>query len=428
MSARPAPVVGDSLSSYAALFGAESIDRVRFAARALRGARVLHASSEWSTAQHGRLVHAAVLLMRELGIDVHLLVPPTNSDDAVMADALNEAIEGEHPTSTAAFTGRWSAYARRSAAAIRRPYDFVVVHDPLLLCLRSEAARRISSRGRWIWHCHADLSDCNQELAGVLADQASQFDVVAFEHPRFAGDLVLSRRVLIPPAIDPLSPRNKTLAPGVADEVFRKLNLPREQPMTVQVSRFDGWDDPRWALTTLDAARRQVPELRMVLISTTAAGDEALKQLGDRIDPAVVRLLGTADVDDIEINAIQGAAVAAMQHGARKGYSSALLEASWKGRPVLAADGGALCDQIVDGVTGYVFKNFDDGARKLVEFVRQPKSADAIGFAGHRLVRDNHLVIRWIESYLALLRPVRPTAVLPGPRALQAGLSRWIAR
>src|SRR6185437_3150859 len=109
--------------------------------------------------------------------------------------------------------------------------------------------------------------------------------------------------------------------------------------------------------------------------STSPEGDAALEQLAVDMPRERIRFLKRSQAGDVEINALQGTAVAAMQHGVRKGYSPALLDAAWKGRPVLCGEGGALTDQVVDGETGYIFKSFDDAAGKLAKLVTESSLA-----------------------------------------------------
>ncbi|HVC77643.1 MAG TPA: glycosyltransferase, partial [Candidatus Micrarchaeaceae archaeon] len=102
--------------------------------------------------------------------------------------------------------------------------------------------------------------------------------------------------------------------------------------------------------------------------------------------------------------------------GVHRGYSAALLESSWKGRPVLAGGCGALPAQIVHGTTGFVFESFNDAAGRITQLVTDPVLADTMGLAGHRLVRKNHLVTRWLEEYLKLM----------GPAGERVGLSSFL--
>ncbi|MEO8744247.1 MAG: glycosyltransferase [Candidatus Dormibacter sp.] len=385
-----------------------AVDRVREAAEPFQGARILHLSQTRSGTHHARMLDAAVPLLTNLGLDVSWRTPGPIDDAMSWSDSLNQAIDGEVDASWPQLADDWRRYARRQAAIVDGRYDYVVIHDPQLLPLRGEAGR-LSARARWVWHCHMDMRDCDEGVAQLLTDELDGFDLVAVENPDFAGSVFMPAQTVIPAVIDPLSGRNAQLPPGVVDKVLRRFDLRAECPLVVEVSPFDGWDDPNWAIHTYNVARKEIPNLQMALVATSASREDVFSQIDKSRCSGSVRLLSSGEAGDVEINALQGAAVVAMQNAVRKGFSTSLLEASWKGRPVLASEGGAMSHQVIDGTTGYLFVSFEDAAERIVQFVNDRTLSDALGFNGHRLVRENHLVVRWVEAYLNLLAPVAQT-------------------
>lgn len=398
-----------ALDGYANIFGAPAMDRICEAARSLQGASILHLSMTTTATHHSRMLAAAVPLLTGLGLDVRWNAPTSLDGDLSWADALHKAIEGEGLWQPR-FADAWHDHSRRHAALADGSFDFVAVHDPQLLTLRAEA-RRSSGHARWLWHCHFDLRDCDESVAGLLTAQLADYDLVAVEHPAFAGSVRMPAQVVIPPVIDPLSGRNAQLPPRVIDSVLRRFDLKPESPLVVEVSPFDGWDDPQWAIYEYQAASKSVPNLQLVLVATSPSTDDPFSQLNGARHNGNIRFLTWREAGDLEINALQGAAVLAMQNAVRKGFSTSLLEASWKGRPVLASEGGAVSHQVLHGTTGYVFATFDEAAERIVQLVNDRNLSDALGFNGHRMVRDDHLVVSWVESYLGLLASAQPTAV-----------------
>src|SRR5206468_1157297 len=57
---------------------------------------------------------------------------------------------------------------------------------------------------------------------------------------------------IVPPAIDPLAPKNMALSPEDAAYVCDQFGLDVDRPLMCQVSRFDPWKDP---LGVIDAYR-----------------------------------------------------------------------------------------------------------------------------------------------------------------------------
>jgi trehalose synthase len=401
-------VLEKSLDSYNDIFGAAAMARLRDRARRLRGARLLHLSLTSSGSHHARMLRAALPILTELGLEVTWTALPPRERDRSWSDSIYKAIEGEMTGWQPSSTQEWHRYARRQAAIVDGGYDMVVVHDPQFLPLRSQSTRK-ATRTRWVWHSHFDLRDCDETVAALISAELAGFDLVAVEHPAFAGSIDMPAQIVIPAVLDPLAGRNAQLPPKVIDAVLRRYQLRPEWPLVVEVSPFDGWDDPKWAIYEYQAARKAITNLQLVLVATSRSLEDPFSQLnGARHDPNV-RLLGAGDAGDVEINALQGAAVVAMQNAVRKGFSTALLEASWKGRPVLASEGGAMSYQVVDETTGYLFANFDDATARIVQFVEDRNHSDDLGLNGHRLVRENHLVVRWIDAYLDLLSPAERT-------------------
>ena len=58
------------------------------------------------------------------------------------------------------------------------------------------------------------------------------------------SDLPISSVDIVPPAIDPPSPRNMALADDTARQVLHWIGIELDRPLFTQVSRFDPWKDP----------------------------------------------------------------------------------------------------------------------------------------------------------------------------------------
>ena len=77
---------------------------------------------------------------------------------------------------------------------------------------------------------------------------------------------------IIPPAIDPLSPKNMAFSPEDAAFVCSQFGIDVDRPLITQVSRFDPWKDPIGVIDAYREVTKQVPG--------GAAGDGRLD--GDR--------------------------------------------------------------------------------------------------------------------------------------------------
>jgi trehalose synthase len=402
------------LEAYAEVLGIDVIERLREKARPLRRTRVLHLSASASRTHHARTLAAVMPLLSELGLDVEWVVPRTDAGDEIFAETLYAAIEGDDTHPVADLADTWLAYAKRIGSGLSGRFDVVAVHDTQLLPLRTQLRHARSHYAKWVWHCHVDLRDCRSGLLDVIKAHLVGYSRLVPEHVAYLPEVKIGGAPVIPTVIDPLSRRNIRLGPTKVDAVLARFGVSRERPMVIQVSTFDGWDDPQWAICTHDLTRKLVPGVQTVLVAT-AAGEAGGEGPFQGLDPTILAdpdliLVNSAQAGDIEINALQGSAAVAIQQRVRKAFAPGLLEASWKGRPVLAGDSGSLADQVVQGQTGYIFQSFEDAAERIAALIHDPALADSLGLAGHRLVRDNHLVTRWVEDYLDLIASVQRTA------------------
>jgi len=99
-------------------------------------------------------------------------------------------------------------YSTRNAHLLEEEYD-IITHDPQPL-----AMPHLRGRGetRWVWRCHIDTSEPNPELWGFLRPYLDDYDAAVFTLEDFVlPEFPVSRVEVIPPAIDPESPKNVLL-------------------------------------------------------------------------------------------------------------------------------------------------------------------------------------------------------------------------
>ncbi len=66
---------------------------------------------------------------------------------------------------------------------------------------------------------------------------------------------------IIPPTIDPLSPKNAPISDTEAKQVVEKFGIDLERPLITQVSRFDPWKDPVGVIDAYKIVKKQVSEV-----------------------------------------------------------------------------------------------------------------------------------------------------------------------
>jgi glycosyltransferase involved in cell wall biosynthesis len=118
-------------------------------------------------------------------------------------------------------------------------------------------------------------------------------------------DLPIGRAEIIPPAIDPESPKNMELTPDLANAVLQWIGVDVDRPLVTQVSRFDPWKDPMGAIKAYRLAKDEIPDLQLALVGSMALDDpegwdiyEEIRDEGDR-DPDIAihtNLTGTGNI------------------------------------------------------------------------------------------------------------------------------------
>jgi trehalose synthase len=111
----------------------------------------------------------------------------------------------------------YEAVSRSNADSLRpllRPHDVLVVHDPQPLGVGAILKTELDITA--IWRCHIGLdADVPQTHAAwsFLQPFAQSYDCAVFSAPEYIPGFLASRSEVIPPAIDPLSHKNRELHP-----------------------------------------------------------------------------------------------------------------------------------------------------------------------------------------------------------------------
>ena len=213
---------------------------------------------------------------------------------------------------------------------------------------------------------------------------------------------------LVPPAIDPLSPKNMALSPEDAAFVCEQFGIDPERPLICQVSRFDPWKDPMGVIDAYRRVRESIPEVQLALVGSMATDDPEgweffnSTQRHAEGDPDIKILNNLNNVGAIEVNAFQSQADVCMQKSTREGFGLTVTEALWKGRATIGGDVGGIPLQIENGVSGYLVSSPEEAADRTIEILRDPELAKRLGRAGKEHARENFLTPRLLRDWLDL--------------------------
>jgi trehalose synthase len=320
--------------------------------------------------------------------------------------SIHNGLQGADDPLSAEDREEYLGHSERSAAELSDGYDVIVVHDPQPLPLRSYHG---AHDARWIWRCHIDTSAPNKAVWEFLRGYLAAYDAAVFTADAFVPPDIPPIRVhVIPPAIDPLSPKNMPLDPTMARRVLSWLGLDVELPLMAQVSRFDRWKDPFGVLDAYRLARRDVPDLQLAMVGSMALDDPEAWDIHRRLhleahdDPQVHLFTNLVGVGNIEVNAVQRLAAVVVQRSIREGFGLVVSEALWKGTPVVATHAGGIPLQMAPGEGGFLVDSTAECAERVAWLLRHREEARRIGERGHDRVRARYLITRLLADDLRL--------------------------
>jgi trehalose synthase len=399
-----------SLADYRSIVRRELYDEVVTLGERLRGKRVLHVSATSFGGGVAEILYTLVPLMRDVGLEAEWDIMFGSEPFFNVTKSFHNALQGAEYELTVEDRAIYEEYNRMSAEALQKSgeeWDIILVHDPQPALLKYFTGG-LSPETKWIWRCHPDLSTPNREVLDYLVPHIADYDAQIYTMQEYTPpDVHLPGLTLIPPAIDPLSPKNMALSADDARYIVSQFGVDADRPFMVQVSRFDPWKDPLGVIDAYRLVKEQVPDVQLVLIGSMAHDDPEgwdywYKTVnyadGDR---DIFLFSNLTNVGAIEVNAFQSIADVVIQKSIREGFGLVVSEALWKARPLVAARVGGIPMQ-VDGGGGILIDTIPEAADACMKILKDPEFARQIGRLGKEHVRENYLSPRQLRDNLLL--------------------------
>ena len=371
-----------SLADYTHIAGKETIERIRELAEPMKGQRVLHVSATAFGGGVSEILYTIVPLMRDIGLDAHWHVIFGKEEFYNATKLLHNSLQGAEETLSDEEWALFDEINAINAGGLQGEWDTVIVHDPQPIGLR----RGAKEKGRnWIWRCHIDLSEPNPEPIARLLPMIEEYDATVWHLPTYVPQGVNGHNgvKIIPPAIDPLSPKNMAFSPDDAAFVCKQFGIDVDRPLLTQVSRFDPWKDPMGVIDAYRIVHEQVPEVQLALVGSMATDDpegwEFFQHTFEYADgDEDIKILNNLNnVGAIEVNAFQSQSDVCMQKSIREGFGLTVTEALWKGRPTIGGNVGGIPLQIVDGEGGFLVDSAEQCAQRCARDPRRPRARHA---------------------------------------------------
>ncbi len=379
-----------------------SVDLLYHMSEKVKGKSLLNINSTRSGGGVAEILNRLVPMLNELGIKVGWEIMQGSEGFFKVTKAFHNALQGRDPGISDRMYQLYIEENRENAKRLTFDADMILVHDPQPAALIDYGDRA----GKWVWRCHIDISQPARRVWRFLKNYVLKYDAAIFSLPTFAQKLPIPK-FLIYPSIDPLSDKNRELSRREVNKILDRLDIPRDKPILLQVSRFDRFKDPVGVIQAYRIVKKH-NDCRLILVGGGAAddpeGDVVLQEVREAAgqDPDIHVLLLPPD-SNIEVNALQRAATVVLQKSLREGFGLTVAEAMWKGKPVVGGFAGGITVQIMYYHTGYTVSSVEGAAFRVRHLLNNPEIGRKMGNDAKEYVRRNFLITRHVADYLTLM-------------------------
>lgn len=392
----------NSLEDYRKVTPPGSVDLLYHMSEKVKGKSLLNINSTRSGGGVAEILNRLVPMLNELEIKVGWEIMQGSEGFFKVTKAFHNALQGRDPGISDRMYQLYIEENRENAKRLTFDADMILVHDPQPAALIDYGDRA----GKWVWRCHIDISQPARRVWRFLKNYVLKYDAAIFSLPTFAQKLPIPK-FLIYPSIDPLSDKNRELSRREVNKILDRLDIPRDKPILLQVSRFDRFKDPVGVIQAYRIVKKH-NDCRLILVGGSAAddpeGDVVLQEVREAAgqDPDIHVLLLPPD-SNIEVNALQRAATVVLQKSLREGFGLTVAEAMWKGKPVVGGFAGGITVQIMYYHTGYTVSSVEGAAFRVRHLLNNPEIGRKMGNDAKEYVRRNFLITRHVADYLTLM-------------------------
>ena len=109
-------------------------------------------------------------------------------------------------------------------------WDVCLVHDPRPAALPSLVP---GNSGRWVWRCPIDLSTPSPDTVSRMLPYLDPYSAAVFHTRECVPADIDGRAHIIPPAIDPLAPKNMAFSPEDAVYICEQFGIDVDEHLEV---------------------------------------------------------------------------------------------------------------------------------------------------------------------------------------------------
>lgn len=390
------------IDEYRKIVGDEVIQSIFSKAALLAHKHILHINSTYQGGGVAEILNSIIPLMNDVGIFTGWRILFGSPDFFRITKKFHNGLQGAPLHITEIKKRTYTQTNEAFAKFTHINHDLIFVHDPQPLPL----IKYYRKRQPWIWQCHIDISNPNQELWDFLKTFILRYDLVIVSHEKYRKPSLPIPQRVISPSIDPLTTKNIEISTETIKRLLQKFKIPTDKPIITQISRFDKWKDPEGVIDVYETVSKKV-DCRLVLLGNLATDDPEGLEVYKRLERIVqktnfIHLI--LEDNQALVNALQRIASVVIQKSIKEGFGLTVTEALWKSKPVVASNVGGIPLQVIDGETGFLLEPGDISgfADRIITLLKNPTLASQLGNAGKLHIKNNFLITRHILDYLNL--------------------------
>jgi len=395
------------LVDYTKIVGKDIIEAIKKDAEPLHGKHIVHINATSSGGGVAEILNTLVFLMNDLKIDTGWRVIVGAQSFFKITKGIHNALQGQKWDMSEKRKAIYLEYCERNSLINHvAEHDMVIIHDPQPLAM----IRHFEKKTKWIWRCHIDLSRPYQPTLDVLVPYIKKYDGIIISSKKFRIKGLKQPQFIIPPSIDPLSRKNIRIPHLQAKRLLSKKGIDMDKPIICQISRFDPWKGTFGVVKMYEKIKEKI-DCQLVLMGDMATDDPQGPMIYHQVKEKSKLIPGITTLterNDLLVNALQQESAVIFQNSKREGFALTVSEAMWKKTPVLGTNVGGIPLQILDGKTGFIIHNKNDGINKAIKLLKDDALRKRLGEAAHQHVKNHFLITRHLHDYIKLINRYYP--------------------
>lgn len=379
----------------------------------LRGKRVVHINATERGGGVAELLKSLISYFRSLGLqsDWYYIGSSAGKNFFEITNKIHNALQGSDIKISASEWREYKEINRRVTEELENiDCDVLVVNDPQLLF--SGFYSNIDCCK--IFFCHIDTSSVSRDILEKLVPAIHFYDKIVFSNKEFVYDgAPLDKIRIFTPAIDPLSAKQEIFGKKRARMYLKKYGgVPKDGPLIAQISRFDIWKNPLGVVEAFRIVQNTYPKARLALVGFNEASDNPaaanvykdIMAVAGKTDN-VFTFFNSKNIDVLKFTVMaQNGAHVIVQNSFKEGFGLTVTEAMWKKQAVVGGVASGIRKQITNGKNGFIAKNSQELAEKILFLLKHPGKAKEIGENAKKTVIEKFLFPRLIADHLKLYK------------------------